>query len=332
MGTCIFFFLPEIHAQGVNFFRIEESNDIFSDVNDDRYFTQGIKFEVMGTNIGKLYKEIGLRTFFVKIGEDTLHKDHYSILFTQDFYTPSDKDADTVILNDRPFAGTMYVTFRNTSVSLAKRQRIMSEISLGVLGPAALGRQMQDGVHTVLSRYNSDTDIKGWDYQLHNDLYFNYWLHLENAVFSSKFLEANSIYEFNLGTIYDDFGIGGRMRVGIFKSFFDTNLGLTTRQDKFETVGKMLKTTTQLYVFFNPIGKMVLYNALLQGGVINNLIGTEEHRMPADQISRFVVVGNYGLGFIMGRFKLELVEYFRSKEFDTGYNHNYGNIEVTYSW
>jgi hypothetical protein len=215
---------------------------------------------------------------------------------------------------------------------LVKRQRVISEISLGVLGPAALAKQMQNGVHTILSKYTQETDVKGWNYQLHNDLYFNYFLHLENAVFSSKFLEANSIYQFNLGTIFDDFGIGGRMRVGLFKNFFDNNLGLTSRQDHFKTVGQMLKTTTQLYVFFNPVVKMVLYNALLQGGAINNVVGTEEYRLSEDIISRFVVDGNYGLGCIIGRFRLELIEYFVSKEFEGGYNHSYGNITLTYSW
>lgn len=330
--VCFFTLSKGLSAQGLNFVRFQESNDIFSGENKDRYFTQGLKCEVMSTGIGKLYQKIGLNTFFVKIKEDTSHKDHYSIVFTQDFYTPSNKNADTIVLGDRPFAGTMFLTFRNTSVSLSKRQRIISEIALGVLGSAALGKEMQNGVHTLLSKYNSNNNVNGWDYQLNNDFYFNYLLHLENAVFSSKFLEANSIYEFNLGTIYDDFGIGGRMRMGLFKNFFNENLGYATRQDKFKTIGKMLRGTSQCYVFFNPVAKMVLYNALLQGGIYNNVMSREQYRLSEDDISRFVVDGNYGLGMLVGRFKLEFIEYFRSKEFEQGSNHGWGNVVVTYSW
>lgn len=317
------------HGQGLNFFRLQESNDIFSSKNNDRYFTQGLKFEIMGTTFGKVYKAIGLRALFVKINSDSAHKDHYSILFTQEFYTPSDKDADTVIVGDRPFAGTMYATFRNVSVSQSKSQRIVSELSIGVLGQAALGKQMQRGVHSLIE---NNSEIKGWDYQLHNDLYLNYMLHIEDAVFSSKFLEANSIYEFNIGTIYDDFGMGGRLRVGFFKNYFDSNLGLASRKDRYSSMGKMLKGTSQVYGFFNPIMRLVLYNALLQGGMVNNILGTQEYKMSDDEISRFVVDGNYGMGFIVGRFRLEFTEYFRSREFEGGYNHRYGTVTVTYSW
>lgn len=319
----------EAKAQDLNFFRLQEANDIFSSSNDDRYFTQGLKFEIMGTTFGKVYKAIGIKALFVKIGSDTLHKDHYSLLFTQDFYTPSDANADTIIMGDRPFAGTMFATFRNVSVSQAKMQRIISELSIGVLGQAALGKQMQRGVHSLI---DNESEIKGWDYQLHNDLYLNYMLHLENSIFSSKFLEANSIYEFNIGTVYDDFGIGGRLRFGHFKNFFHPNLGLTTRQDRYSTWGKLFKGTSQIYVFFNPIMRLVLYNALLQGGIINNIIGTEEYRMQEEHLSRFVVDGNYGIGIIVGRVRLEMTEYFKSREFDGGYNHRYGTLNLTYSW
>lgn len=319
----------EMKAQGLNFFRLQEANDIFSAENDDRYFTQGLKFEIMGTAFGKIYKAIGIRALFVKINSDSAHRDHYSLGFTQDFYTPADANADTVIVGDRPFAGTMYTTFRNVSVSQAKMQRIISELSIGVLGQAALGKQMQRGVHSLI---DNQSEIKGWDYQLHNDLYLNYMLHIEDAIFSSKFLEANSIYEFNIGTVYDDFGIGGRLRFGHFKNFFDPYLGLHTRQGAYSTMGKMLKGTSQIYFFFNPIMRLVLYNALLQGGIFNNILGTEEYRMQEEHLSRFVVDGNYGIGIIIGRVRLELTEYFKSREFDGGYNHRYGTLNVTYSW
>jgi len=321
-----------LKAQGVNFVRLQESNDVISPDNGDRYFTQGLKLELMATDFKGLFKKVGVRPFLVKIQDDTSHKDHYSLSITQSFYTPANTLADTIIPNDRPFAGTLYVAFRNNSVSASKRLSVMSQLSLGILGPMAAGKEMQNGAHSLLNGTDPTKTIKGWDYQLHNDIYFNYFLHLENAIFSSKYLETNSIYEFNLGTMTDDFGIGGRMRMGLFKNFFDSNLGYNTREEKKMPMKKYLNKTSQMYLFFNPVAKMVLYNALLQGGLYNNIMGTKEHRLSENEISRFVVQGNYGLGVLVGRIKLELIQFFTSREFDAGYSHNYGDISLSYSW
>jgi lipid A 3-O-deacylase len=321
-----------LKAQGVNFVRLQESNDLIAPDNGDRYFTQGLKLEMMATGFKSLFRKVGLRPFLVKIQDDSSHKDHYSLSFNQSFYTPANTLADTIIPNDRPFAGTLYVAFRNYSVSAAKRLTVISQLSIGILGPMAAGKEMQNGVHSLLYGTDPKNAIKGWDFQLHNDIYLNYFLHLENAIFSSQFLEANSIYEFNLGTMADDFGIGGRMRMGLFKNFFDPNLGFNTRQEKEMPMKKYLNKTSQLFLFFNPVAKMVLYNALLQGGLYNNIVGTKEHRLSENEISRFVVQGNYGLGVIVGRIKLELIQFFTSREFDAGYSHSYGDVSLSYSW
>jgi hypothetical protein len=321
-----------LNAQGVNFVRIQESNDVISPDNGDRYFTQGLKLEIMATSFKSIFTKVGLRPFLVKIQDDTSHKDHYSLSITQSFYTPANTRSDTINPYDRPFAGTLYVAFRNYSVSASKRLNVISQLSLGVLGPMAAGKEMQNGAHSLLYGTNPKNAIKGWDYQLHNDLYLNYFLHLENAIFSSKYLETNSIYEFNLGTIANDFGIGGRMRMGLFKNFFDPNLGFNTRQEKNMPMKNYLNKTSQVCLFFNPVARMMLYNALLQGGLYNNIVGTKEHRLSENEISRFVVQGNYGLGLLVGRIKLELIQFFTSREFDAGYSHRYGDISLSYSW
>jgi lipid A 3-O-deacylase len=327
----IFALITHSFAQGLSFFRIQESNDIVAGNNQDRYFTQGLKFELMSTKIGEIYQKSGIMSILPKLKHDSTSLNHASISFTQDFYTPDDKKADTVIVSDRPYAGAMYITFRNVSVGQNSKQRLTSDLDIGVLGPWALGKEMQNGVHLLFADKNGDTDIQGWNYQLNNDLYLNYTLKYERQLVWTKYMEMSSVYQFNVGTIYDDFGIGARLRLGIYKSHYDKYLGFINKKDRNRTVKSFFKGI-QVYGFFNPVAKFVLYNALLQGGVINNINQTPEHRLSENRISRIIVDGNYGITIVTGRFSIQFIQYFKSREFDSGFNHRYGNILLTYSW
>lgn len=317
------------HAQKLNFIKIQDANDIFSADNNDRYFTQGLKLEVMSNALSRIYSKSLVDRLLIKPSTDTAFANHASISFIQEFYTPSDKKADTILTGDRPFAGVMYVSLKNISVSATENYRITSDLSLGVLGPAALGKEMQNGVHTLFSKHNADTTILGWNYQIRNDIYLNYLLRYEKIMINSKILQTSYVYQFDLGTIYNDFGFGARAQFGIFNSYFDTNLGYITRSDKGSF--KLFKHA-QVYLFFNPVVKLVLWNSLLQGGIIGNMIGDQPYTMSENDISRLVVDGSYGIHFVLGRFSVQLIQYFKSKEFERGYNHRYGNIAVTYSW
>ena len=318
-----------LKAQKLNFVKVHESNDILTADNYDRYFTQGLKVEVMSNTLSRVYKHTFLDHVLIKPKSDTSFYNHASLSFIQEFYTPSDKTADTIIHGDRPFAGVMYLSFRNISVDAEEHYRITTELNIGVLGSWAMGREMQNGVHTLFSKHNADTNILGWNYQLHNDLYLNYLLKYERIMINTKLLQTSYIYQFNLGTIYDDFGFGARVQCGIFSSYFDKNLGYVTRTDKGHF--KLFKHV-QSYLFFNPVVKLVLWNSLLQGGVIQNYRGNQPYTMSENDISRLVVDGSYGITFVVDRFTLQFIQYFKSREFDKGYNHRYGNITLAYSW
>jgi hypothetical protein len=315
-------------SQKLNFIKVHESNDIFSADNNDRYFTQGLKLELMSNALSRIYSKLLVDKLLIRPTTDSVFS-HASVAFTQEFYTPSDKKVDTIVKGDRPFAGVMYLSLRNISVSSTNNYRITSDLSLGVLGPAALGREMQNGVHTLFSKHNADTNILGWNYQIQNDVYLNYLLRYEKLMINSKILQTSYIYQFDLGTIHNDFGFGARAQFGIFSNYYDKNLGYITRSDKgsFQWFKHV-----QAYLFFNPVVKLVLWNSLLQGGIIGNMKGIQPYTLSENEISRLVVDGSYGLHFVLGRFTVQLIQYFKSKEFDKGYNHRYGNIAVAYSW
>ena len=86
---------------------------------------------------------------------------------TQGMFTPSDKSLSVPDPNDRPYAGilafglTLHVEKENSYHGLM--------FVTGVVGPASLAEETQNGVHHLIG----DGQSEGWDYQLHNEPIFN---------------------------------------------------------------------------------------------------------------------------------------------------------------
>jgi hypothetical protein len=86
------------------------------------------------------------------------------IVLGQSIFTPFDKTRSPPDPFDRPYAGWLY-----TGASLAQEtagwQLDSFELLAGVVGPSALGRQVQDGFHTIMGQ----TLPAGWNFQLKNE-------------------------------------------------------------------------------------------------------------------------------------------------------------------
>jgi hypothetical protein len=84
------------------------------------------------------------------------------IMIGQSIFTPADKARVPPDPFDRPYAAWLY-----TGVSLAqetaRRQLDSFEILAGVVGPSALGRQVQNSFHSLRG---GSMQALGWDYQL----------------------------------------------------------------------------------------------------------------------------------------------------------------------
>jgi lipid A 3-O-deacylase len=82
----------------------------------------------------------------------------------QRMYTPTNTQARTPDPSDRPYAGWLYLL---TDTRLPTRDTIDHlTLSLGEVGPHALGRQAQDLVHRALGESRS----RGWDSQLGSEV------------------------------------------------------------------------------------------------------------------------------------------------------------------
>ncbi len=91
------------------------------------------------------------------------------VKFGQSMYTPRDPARTDLIRDDRPYAGLLYVGLswnRRTHDPQQNSEMLDTrEITLGVIGPLALGRQAQNLVHDMIG---ADRFL-GWDNQLKNE-------------------------------------------------------------------------------------------------------------------------------------------------------------------
>ncbi len=124
----------------------------------DEYYTSGLRLGyTTGTN--------GVPDFLANLGRVVWGDGVQRISFdlSQSIFTPHNTQLNPPNPNDRPYAGWLrgdvqLLTDKDNS-------RSVLGLSLGVIGPGSLGRQVQNGFHDVIG----DPGTKGWNYQLRDE-------------------------------------------------------------------------------------------------------------------------------------------------------------------
>lgn len=81
----------------------------------------------------------------------------------QSIFTPEDTSSRALIPKDRPYAGWLYVSL--SLVADTGRRLDSLELDLGIVGPAALGQDVQNNFHDLIGVGRSN----GWGRQLDNE-------------------------------------------------------------------------------------------------------------------------------------------------------------------
>ncbi len=147
-----------------------------------RYFTLAIENDSLGSGSDQHYTS-GVRATWLSPGkEPTVFATKLMNLFGtsdapapsasyfslgQNLYTPEDIAAEVPDPNDRPYAAFLYASRGYTRVLGNRIDNI--ELTVGVVGPLALGEPTQKAVHQLLDA----VDPKGWDAQLDNEIGIN---------------------------------------------------------------------------------------------------------------------------------------------------------------
>lgn len=147
---------------------VSENDKYFA--GTDRHYTNGVRLSFLGET--RLDES---PAFVQKVAEyvPTLHGEaarlqsyKVGVSLGQNIYTPSDTETTAPIPGERPYAGWLYGELTFQAQSADSRLLRVVDLTFGVVGPGALGRQAQNQVH----RWLGLPPANGWVNQLHNEL------------------------------------------------------------------------------------------------------------------------------------------------------------------
>jgi lipid A 3-O-deacylase len=283
------------------YIRLHYENDYFSET--DIYYTQGGNLEWVAPALEKF----PISKLLITASENK----QYGIALEHEAYTPTSIQHSDILYGDRPFAAAVFLKTFAMSNHPGKRLRVTSALSLGVIGQASGARWIQETIH----RWIHDTNPKGWNNQIQNDVVLNYEAGVEKNFFHFRnYFLVNGFAGARAGTLSDKASLAAVFMLG------KINPAITSMFSDME----MKKSKFNFHFYFQPVVSSVFYDATLQGGVFRE----SPYTLSFDQVSRFTLQGNAGVVFYIKSVYLEYFQSYITKEFNTGTDHHWGGIRI----
>ena len=188
---------------------IQLENDAVSTFRgtSDQYYTAGqrISYTSPTTAVPDFLAEFGRNVW----GDGT---QRISVNLGQSIFTPRDTQARRADPRDRPYAG--YLHLDASLLHDTADTRSVIGVSLGVVGPSALGEQVQNGFHNIIG----DTPNRGWKSQLRDEpaveVLLEQTYRLPLTQFSGIEVDVLPSLTAGVGTVRDYVQAGGVVRFG----------------------------------------------------------------------------------------------------------------------
>jgi len=315
--------LPSFSEEAENWITITSENDIIA--GDDGGYTNGIAvswghgaFDSFDDNIPDWMNWL---TEDLWIATDKDKRRAVSYLIAQQMFTPADIEVETLILDDRPYAGILM--WQGTLHSFDDNVSDRISLLLGLLGPDSGAEKAQEFVHEL----TGSDEPKGWDHQLENEAMIRLeWTRLWRLHNGS--LGSSMEYDFigttlaSAGNYRSDLGLGLGFRVGsnLGKSFAFSSI-LPGR----DINPLAASSTSDWYVFFNVYARHVLNDVALEGNT-----NGDSHSVDLEHNQHMAVLG---AAFNYNRWAFVVSTASGSDQFETQKDDTeFGSISVTYHY
>ncbi len=304
-------FPPVIALSRESFLKINFDNDILD--YTDRFYTNGIRIDMIspafsGNPVSKL-----LLPYW---GAGT---NHYGLSLVQNMYTPSTTKTGGILYDDRPYAAYLFLgSFKITNDPIHKFRQT-SELDLGIIGPWSFGEWVQRSFHSTVPTNNEPL---GWEFQVQNDVVLNYNAVLEKGIWNTPAIDFNLITSASLGTLHTNVSGGFLFRTGWMNPYF-ANLGIAKRA----SLQRAGLRKAQFIFFVKGSGKLIGYDATLEGGLINH---SSVYTLSVDQITRMVFQTSAGMTFTFNGFRIDAEQIILSPEFKHEIWHKWVHIGLTF--
>jgi hypothetical protein len=294
-------------------FSVVTENDKYF-AGTDRHYTNGLKLSFLGaTRLDESPQFIREVTRLLPTLRDDARRQLYKVGVSlgQNIYTPGDTQTATPILGDRPYAGWLYASLDLQARSLDGKTLRMVELAFGVVGPAALGEEFQNGFHDIIAVPRAN----GWDNQLKNEpgliLSWERRHRLLRVDLASPNLNADFIgrYGFSLGNIRTHAAGGLAVRAG-WRLPEDFGADLIRPSGGDEAPARR----TSVYLFASAEGRAVARNIFLDGNTWRDSQSVDKRELMADLNLGLVTRFPLRLGAVRG-LQLAYIQNYRTKEF-----------------
>ncbi len=299
----------------VQFIHIKEDNDFINlrGEGTDRLYTNGTRIELFYT---KSQKRRFLTSLLIPINNDG--ENLYSIGISQLMFTPTNIDSAGIPYGDRPYAGLLFLNHTLISSDFINKQKLTTEIDIGVIGPNSFAKETQTWLHGLVN-YQKPL---GWGNQVNNDIVLNYQLKYEKLLLSpSNKFELIGLIEANAGTLYNKITTGLTFRAGNYNSYFSYYEQPGVRLNK-NYINKNKKG--QFYFYLRPTFTALMDNSALQGGMFTGRQSV--YTISADDLNRFTMQFEYGIIFGINRCALGVEERVITPEYKNAITMQFGSF------
>jgi len=308
--------------------RIYHDNDFMSyrgKATDDAY-TGGIRGDLFFTK--KKPYHFFIDRLLPKGGSHPVNIFQWGIM--QVVYTPHNIKDSAYQPNDYAYAAGLYLIHSLYSYDPVKKYSFQTEINLGVMGPAALGEQTQELIHRMMG-FNP---ANGWKNQLKTDVLFNLNFTAEKQILSlGQFAELTAGSKISVGTQMNAVSVYPLIRIGWMNPYFD---GYISQYAGLRHIGIRRTRKFQFYVYAKPAADWVLTNALLEGGVFSEQRKKVDGKLIQYQtyqtIEHLVYQADFGAVLNSGHFSISYNQNVSSMLIKNTYEHEYGNVSITFAW
>ncbi len=288
-------------------------NDMLA--GSDRYYTNGFKLgggvevPLLESLLAPIPKSI-LDALTQPAPDGTEPISHFGLFIGQNMYTPRDITIAAPQPYDRPWAAWLYV---GGVVQRVRGDRLdTAELDIGMVGPAALGRQVQTGWHRLIGVKQP----QGWSNQIPNELAFMA-AYLQKRRFGNDTVQIVPHAGLTLGTVMTLARAGGIVRVGSRMTGFGPDsiepggamLQATREEDVRGERARGIRGCCEWYFFVGADYRLVARNIFLDGPMFRGGPSVDRRSAVHDLTSGFM--------FRYRQLNVSLTHIRRSEEFTT---------------
>jgi len=315
------FLLTTILFTGINVFAQSHSNEMGAQTDNDSYLLQG----------SDRYYTDGFFMYFrhaLAVSDNSnLQNKVLGFEFGQKIFNPQSgsianlQGVDDPKLVDRPFAAYLYIG-STLNFLYNNESNLKLSAQIGIVGPNAFGKQVQDFVHDNFGFYHPS----GWEYQVANNAELNLSAEYNRLLARTNGVDVSFASYVNIGNGFSGAGFGPLLRLGNFNQLFNS---VSTQSSAIKKSKTAALHEHELFFYYKPQINYVAYDATIQGGLFTSR-SPNSQEITLDK-EPFVFGNQLGVAFSTSRFVFDIAAIFHTKDVKEMVDaHQWGSVTGLY--